>query len=132
MPTREDPKVDAALLGAPGIDHDTAELGRVFGQVDDLDGLRAFAQELRELGYYGMMLGNPVHVPLVHEIFTPTPDEVSYWKELVALADGAEAAGSDERVLHGDANQGEGHVIHLAHVESARLNLEWARDLGVA
>ena len=43
------------------------------GAVDDLEGLRAFAQELRELGYYGMMLGNPIHVPLVHEIFTPTP-----------------------------------------------------------
>ena len=102
------------------------------GDVDDLDGLRAFAQELRELGYYGMMLGNPVHVPLVHEIFTPTEAEVAYWQELVRLADDALATGSDERVLHGNANQGEGHVIHLAHVESARLNLEWARDLGVA
>ena len=102
------------------------------GDVDDLEGLRAFASELRDLGYYGMMLGNPVHVPVVHEIFTPSAGEVAYWKELVALADRASATGSEEAILHGDANQGEGHVIHLAHVESARLNLEWARDLGVA
>jgi citrate lyase subunit beta/citryl-CoA lyase len=102
------------------------------GDVDDHEGLRAFAQELRDLGYYGMMLGNASHVPLVHEIFTPTAEEVAYWKELVALADAAEAAGSEEAILHGDANQGEGHVIHLAHVGSSRLNLEWAKDLGVA
>ena len=30
-----------------------------------------------------------------------------------------------------DPNQGEGHVVHIAHVGSARKNLAWARDLGV-
>jgi len=102
------------------------------GDVSDHEGLRSFATELRDLGYYGMMLGNGSHVPLVHEIFTPTPEEVAYWQELVSLAEAAEARGSDDVVLHGDAEQGEGHVVHLAHVGSARLNLEWARDLGVA
>ena len=102
------------------------------GAVDDHDGLRGFARQLRAEGYYGMMLGNAAHVPLVHEVFTPTPDEVSYWQELVALADRAAETGSDEAVLHGEENQGEAHVVHLAHVGSARLNLEWARDLGVA
>jgi hypothetical protein len=57
---------------------------------------------------------------------------VAYWKKLVSLADAAEATGTDDAILDGDANQGEGHVIHLAHVESSRLNLEWAQDLGVA
>lgn len=102
------------------------------GDVSDLEGLRRFATELRDLGYYGMMLGNGSHVPLVHEIFTPTSEEIAYWKELVSLADAAEARKSDEVVLHGEADQGEGHVVHLAHVGSARSNLEWAQDLGVA
>ncbi len=102
------------------------------GDVDDHEGLLAFGNELRELGYYGMMLGDERHVPLVHQIFTPTPEEVKYWKELVALAAAADAAGSEEAILHGDENQGEGHVIHLAHLGSSRLNLEWAEDLGVA
>ncbi|HPG24802.1 MAG: CoA ester lyase [Spirochaetaceae bacterium] len=102
------------------------------GDVSDLEGLRSFATELRDLGYYGMMLGDAAHVPLVHELFTPSAEEVAYWRELVDLADAAEARGSEEAVLHGDAEQGEGHVVHLAHVGSARLNLEWARDLGVA
>ncbi len=99
------------------------------GGRDDLTGLRAWAEHLRDLGYYGMMLGDPVHVPLVHEVFTPTPREIAYWQDLDRLARDAEA--SEARVTYGDASQGEGHVVHIAHVGSARLNLEWARDLGL-
>jgi citrate lyase subunit beta / citryl-CoA lyase len=112
------------------------------GATDDVEGLRRFATELRDLGYYGMMLGDPAHIPLVHEVFTPSADEVAYWQTLVALGDEAERTGQGpsgpaEReipgpVLHGDPNQGEAHVVHGAHVASARLNLEWARALGVS
>lgn len=100
------------------------------GGRDDLDGLRAWAESLRDLGYYGMMLGDPGHVPIVHEIFTPTPDEVVYWQDLDRLARDAEARTGD-RITYGDPAQGEGHVVHIAHVGSARKNLEWARELGV-
>ena len=100
------------------------------GDSDDVEGLRGFATELRDLGYYGMMLGNPAHVPSVQEIFTPSPEEVAYWLELVRLGDEAEASGQGP-IVHGDPNRGEGYHVHLAHVESARLNLEWARGLGL-
>lgn len=99
------------------------------GARDDLDGLRAWAEQLRDLGYYGMMLGDPMHVPLVHEVFTPTPAEIAYWQDLDRLAREAEAGGGP--ITYGDASQGEGHVVHIAHVGSARLNLEWAGDLGL-
>lgn len=104
------------------------------GRVDDLDALRGFAVGLRNLGYYGMMLGHAGHVPLVHEVFSPTAEELAYWQELDALATAAEEAQRDaggERILHGDPGQGEGHVVHIAHVGSARRNLAWARDLGL-
>jgi citrate lyase subunit beta/citryl-CoA lyase len=100
------------------------------GNRDDESGLRTWCTELRNLGYYGMMLGDPVHIPIVHEVFSPTSEEVTYWQELVRLAQEAEKTG--ERALHGTASQGEGHVVHIAHVGSARLNLEWARGLGLA
>jgi citrate lyase subunit beta/citryl-CoA lyase len=100
------------------------------GDSNDVDGLRRFATELRELGYYGMMLGDPDHIPLVHEIFTPTEEEVAYWSDLVRLGDEGLRTGEGP-ILYGDPNQGEGHEVHLAHVESARLNLEWARALGL-
>jgi citrate lyase subunit beta/citryl-CoA lyase len=99
------------------------------GANDDLDGLRTWLRELRDIGYFGMMLGNAGHVPIVNEAFTPTAEEVAYWQELDRLTIEAEAAGS--RVIHGDANQGEGHEVHIAHVATARKLLEWARELGV-
>ncbi len=101
------------------------------GSLSDTDGLRRFATELRNLGYYGIMLGDSSQVELAHEIFTPTPEEIAYWRELDALARAAESHGGDEIVLQGDSDQGEGHVVHPAHVASARLNLEWVRDLGL-
>jgi citrate lyase subunit beta/citryl-CoA lyase len=99
------------------------------GDVDDVDGLRAWATSLRNLGYYGMMIGDPSHVPLVHDVFTPSAEEIAYWVELDRLATEAERDGTGP-IVHGDPNQGEGHVVHIAHVGSARTNLEWARALG--
>jgi citrate lyase subunit beta/citryl-CoA lyase len=99
------------------------------GANDDLDGLRAWLKELRDIGYFGMMMGNVEHVPIVNEAFTPTADEIAYWQELDRLTIEAEAAGS--RVVHGDANQGEGHEVHIAHVATARKLLAWAKELGV-
>lgn len=101
------------------------------GDTHDLEGLRRWSVELREQGYYGMMLGAPQHLPLVHETFTPKPEEIAYWQDLVRLAAEAEERGTGP-ILYGDPDQGEGHEVHVAHVESARRNLEWAEALGVA
>lgn len=101
------------------------------GDLDDEKGLRAWCKELCELGYYGMMIGNPRLVPIVHEYFTPTQSEIAYWKDLDRLAAPAEAAGTGP-IIYGDPNRGEGHRVHIAHVGSARKNLVWARELGVA
>jgi citrate lyase subunit beta / citryl-CoA lyase len=101
------------------------------GDTDDVDGLRRWATELRDLGYFGMMLGAPAHVPIVNEIFSPTPEELTYWVDLDRLASAAEADGTGP-IVYGDPNQGEGHEVHIAHIGSARQNLAWARDLGLA
>ena len=77
-----------------------------------------------------MMLGSAEHVPLVHEVFTPTAEELALLADLDALAAEAERVGSGP-ISHGDPRQGEAHVVHIAHVGSARKNLAWARDLGV-
>jgi citrate lyase subunit beta / citryl-CoA lyase len=101
------------------------------GDLDDEKGLRAWCKELRDLGYYGMMIGNPRLVPIVHEFFTPSAGEIAYWKDLDRLAAEAERAGTGP-IIYGDPNRGEGHRVHIAHVGSARKNLVWARELGVA
>lgn len=100
------------------------------GALDDETGLRAWCTELRNIGYYGMMIGNPVLIKVVHECFSPSLEELAYWGELDRLATAAEKPGSAP-VVHGTANQGEAHIVHAAHIGSARKNLAWARDLGV-
>ncbi len=77
-----------------------------------------------------MMIGNPVHVPLVHEVFSPTAEELAYWQRPRPAGRRGRRRGSGP-VVYGDANQGEAHVVHIAHVGSARKNLAWARELGV-
>jgi citrate lyase subunit beta/citryl-CoA lyase len=100
------------------------------GKVDDIDGFRRWATKLRDLGYYGMMLETPAHIELTHEIFSPGDGELRYWLELDRLASEAERDGSGP-IVYGDPNDGEGHFVHAAHIGSARMNLEWARQLGV-
>jgi citrate lyase subunit beta/citryl-CoA lyase len=100
------------------------------GANDDADGLQAWLTELRDIGYFGMMLGNKDHVDTVNAAFTPTKEEVAYWRDLDRLA--TEAERSNEQVIYGDVNQGEGHEIHIAHVATARKLLTWADELGVS
>lgn len=100
------------------------------GRRDDLAGLRRWCEELRDLGYYGMMISDPEHIATVHEVFSPTADDIAYWQELDRLATEAERTGQGP-ILHGEPDQGEAHVVHIAHIGSARLNLEWARGLGL-
>jgi citrate lyase subunit beta / citryl-CoA lyase len=99
------------------------------GTNDDVDGLQSWLTELRDIGYFGMMLGNREHIDIVNAAFTPTAAEVAYWQDLDRLARDAERNG--DQVIYGDANQGEGHEIHIAHVATARRLLTWARELGV-
>jgi citrate lyase subunit beta/citryl-CoA lyase len=100
------------------------------GANDDADGLQSWLTELRDIGYFGMMLGNKDHVSTVNAAFTPTSEEVAYWADLDRLA--SEAERSNEQVIYGDVNQGEGYEIHIAHVATARKLLTWAKELGVA
>ena len=100
------------------------------GANDDLAGLAKWVTELRDIGYFGMMLGNRDHVAMVNAAFTPTSEDVAYWQDIDRLATAADR--HNEQVIYGDANQGEGHEIHIAHVATARKLLTWAMELGVA
>jgi len=93
--------------------------------VDDLDGMRAFAEQTRTIGYTGVMVIHPSHVPVVNEVFTPSAREIAYWKETIRVMKAAQAQGVG-------AIRHEGELLDEAHVKTAELGLALAQRLGLS
>jgi citrate lyase subunit beta/citryl-CoA lyase len=92
--------------------------------VPDLDGLRAFARQTRQIGYTGMLCIHPSHVPVINEVFSPTAAEIADWRAVIARLEAAERSGTT-------AIQHEGHLIDTAMVKTARERLAAAARLGL-
>ncbi|MGD6756014.1 HpcH/HpaI aldolase/citrate lyase family protein [Streptomyces sp. BH105] len=84
---------------AAGTRHPVAGL---WTRTGDLDGLRAFAEQNRALGYTGMMAIHPSHVPVIHEVFAPHPDELARATRLVAAVEAAQARGVGAVAFEGE------------------------------
>jgi citrate lyase subunit beta/citryl-CoA lyase len=65
----------------------------VFGDVGDVDALRAWARRSRGLGFVGMGCIHPRQVPVIHESFAPGADEIERARRIVAAFREAEARG---------------------------------------
>ncbi len=65
----------------------------VFGDLGDLEGLRAWAAKSRALGFEGMGCVHPLHIPVIHEAFAPTSVEIERARKVVAAYDDAQARG---------------------------------------
>jgi citrate lyase subunit beta/citryl-CoA lyase len=68
-------------------------LASIFGDVDDEDGLRAYAARASRMGFEGIGCIHPRQVRIVHEAFIPTEAEVRRASEMVARYDAALAGG---------------------------------------
>ena len=100
-------------------------LSGLWGTVDDLHGLTQFARQTRQFGYEGMMIIHPTHIPIVNQIFSPTPEEIDGWRRLIAAIEEAEAQGIG-------AFRHEGRLIDHAHLLTAQQNLTRAQRLNLA
>jgi citrate lyase subunit beta/citryl-CoA lyase len=101
---------------AAGVAH---PLTGIWPVIDDLEGLRAFAAQSRGLGYTGMLVIHPSHVPVVNEVFTPTDEEVARWQGTLAALSGG-----------GGAARVGGMMVDAAHARTARDALAAARFRG--
>jgi citrate lyase subunit beta/citryl-CoA lyase len=94
-------------------------LDGVFMAIHDLDGLRADAELARNLGYTGKALIHPAQIPVVHEVFTPSDEEVARQRRFVEAFDEAVAAGSASITV-------DGTMVDYAVAHRARQILELA------
>jgi citrate lyase subunit beta / citryl-CoA lyase len=92
--------------------------------VGDLDGLIADAQRNRQLGFSGMLLIHPSHVAPVNQIFTPSAEELAYYKGLLEAMKAAEAQGTAAVTY-------QGAMVDIAMARTAEQMLEFARAVGV-
>ncbi|MDH3603066.1 MAG: CoA ester lyase [Candidatus Tectomicrobia bacterium] len=90
--------------------------------IADLDGLRRDVQLNRQLGYTGQILIHPSHVPIVNEIFTPTPDDIAYHQGLLAAMEEAERQGTAAVTY-------EGVMVDIAMVKTSRQILDLAQSI---
>jgi citrate lyase subunit beta / citryl-CoA lyase len=65
----------------------------VFGDVADLDGLRAWGLNSRALGFEGMGCVHPLQIAVIHEAFAPTPVEIERARNIVAAYNEAQQKG---------------------------------------
>ena len=65
----------------------------VYINYQDAEGFVAEAQRARELGFDGKTLVHPNQIPLLHRVFTPTEEEITFARRVLAAYAEAEARG---------------------------------------
>lgn len=65
----------------------------VFSDVSDMEGLRQSALEARSLGFDGKGCIHPRQIPVIHEAFAPTPEEIEKAKKIVLAFEAAQLQG---------------------------------------
>ncbi len=109
----EDLMADLGALAkgpSPGLYDDTFRLARtvnlmasvaagvtaydtVYPDIRNIEGLRAEAGDARRMGYGGKIAIHPDQVAIIHEVFTPSAQEIDWAKKVIATFEGNPGAG---------------------------------------
>lgn len=73
----------------------------VFMDFRDNEALRVESEIARTLGYVGKVAIHPGQIPVINEVFTPTPEVVAYQRKVLAAFEEAEAAGKASIAVDG-------------------------------
>ncbi len=101
----------AALSGLDAIDMPCRELR-------DMAGVRAEAVKARRLGFAGKVAVHPAQIPVIHEVFSPSRDDVRRARRIVEA----------DRASGGAAVAVKGRMVDRPVVEAARRLLERAGE----
>lgn len=98
-------------------------IGGVWQQIRDLDGLREAALRDRALGMDGELVLHPTNAAIINEVYSPSEDEVAYYRGMIEALEVAQAQGRASAVYDGEH-------IDIAHVKTAQDILALAAQLG--
>lgn len=85
----------------------------VWQDLEDAEGARRFSEQNRQLGFTGQVLIHPSHIAVANEVFTPSEQEVLFYRGMIEALEKGEAEGVAAVVY-------EGQHIDYAHVKTAR------------
>jgi citrate lyase subunit beta/citryl-CoA lyase len=97
----------------------------VYGNVDDEEGFLAEVDLIRRLGFDGKSLVNPRQIPLLHNAYAPTEDQLDHANRVVAAAKEAEERGLG--VISLDGKMVDGPIIAEAQRTIAYAELSGTR-----
>lgn len=100
------------VLGVRASGRDWPLVG-IWQDLNDIEGARFFAEQNRQLGFRGQLCIHPSHVKIVNEVFTPSEQDLLFYRGMISAFDEAERAGIA-------AVSYEGHHIDYAHVKTAK------------
>jgi citrate lyase subunit beta / citryl-CoA lyase len=89
----------------------------VWQDLKDTDGAWTYARQNRQLGFRGMVAIHPSHIAIANEVFTPSQQDVVFYKGMIEAFDAAVAKGLA-------AIDYEGMHIDYAHVKTAKEVVE--------
>ncbi|SPA48416.1 Citrate lyase [Cupriavidus taiwanensis] len=96
-------------------------IGGVWQQVHDLEGLKVSSANDRQLGMSGELVLHPSNVDIVNTTYSPTEEEVAFYKGMIDALEKAQAEGRASCIYDGEH-------IDIAHVKTAREIIELARS----
>lgn len=99
-------------------------IGGLWQQVHDLEGLREASQRDRALGMSGELVLHPSNVPVVNAVYSPSAEEVDYYRGMIAALDEAQARGRASTVYDGEH-------IDIAHAKTAQEVIDLAREFNI-
>lgn len=104
---------------AAGVEH---VLDGAYSNIRDPEGLRICCEAARRLGYRGKSVIHPNQIETVNRVFTPTVQELEYYRRVVEAFDAAVARGSA-------ATSVDGKLVDYAMAKMAKRVLAWAESL---
>lgn len=97
--------------------------GSVYPQVGNLEGLRATTEAAKRLGFYGRSCIHPSQIPVVHQVFTPSPSELAQARAIIEAFDRAVNQGRGAIVV------GDGVFVDKPIAERAHAVISLAENL---
>lgn len=104
---------------AAGVEH---VLDGSYANIRDPEGLRLCCEAARKLGYRGKSAIHPNQIETINRIFTPTAQELDYYRRVIDAFDAAVARGSAATTV-------DGKLVDYAMAAMAKRVLAWSDSL---